>query len=90
MIKTNWTVTIIVVIVIAGLGFWYSGKKYDEGLKIGYDKAVADISAQQEESANKAADAAVSEANPFKVENPLEGVGANPFEKARETLNPFD
>ena len=77
---------IIVLIVIIALGFWYADKKYDKG----YETAVADIKAQQEEAGNKAAKAATDEANPFKVANPLEGVEANPFEKAKKTLNPFD
>lgn len=77
----------IATLAIAGaFGFWYSGKKYDEG----YQAAIADVKAQQEEAGNKAAKAATDEANPFKVQNPLEGVEANPFEKAKKNLNPFD
>ena len=83
----NKNVQLVVVVVLMGaLGFWYSSKKYDDG----YNAAVADVKAQQEEAANKAAQAASDEANPFKVANPLEGVEANPFEKAKKTLNPFD
>lgn len=82
----NTLVSVVVVLVVIALGYWYSGKKYDEG----YQAAVADIKAQQEEAGNKAAEAASNEANPFKVENPLQGVEANPFEKAKKTLNPFD
>ena len=29
-------------------------------------------------------------ANPFGAVNPLEGVEANPFEKAKKVLNPFN
>ena len=79
-------VTVIVVLVVVAFGFWYSGKKYDQG----YAAAIADVKAQQEEAGNKAAKAATDEANPFKVANPLQGVEANPFEKAKKTLNPFD
>ena len=86
IMEKNKIVMIVVVLVIIALGFWYSGKKYDEG----YKAAVIDIKAQQEEAGNKAAKAATDEANPFKVENPLQGVEANPFEKAKKTLNPFD
>ena len=82
MNKNKW-VTIVVAIVIA-LGSWYLGRSQ------GYKSAAADIKAQQEEAGNKAAKAATDEANPFKVENPLQGVEANPFEKAKKTLNPFD
>ena len=82
----NTIVVVVVVVVVFVLGFWYSGKKYDEG----YEAAIADIKAQQEEAGNKAAQVASDEANPFKIQNPLEGVEANPFEKAKKTLNPFD
>lgn len=81
-----WIVIIATLVIVGGFGFWYSGKKYDEG----YQAAIADVKAQQEEAGNKAAEVATDEANPFKVQNPLEGVEANPFEKAKKTLNPFD
>ncbi len=88
LIKMNKSLRIIIAIsvVVIVLGLWYAGKMYDQG----YKTAIADIKAQQEEVANKAVQAAADEANPFKVENPLEGVEANPFEKAKKTLNPFD
>ena len=86
MEKNKIVMIIVVVLVAIGIGFWYSGKKYDQG----YEAAIADIKAQQEEAGNKAAQVATDEANPFKVQNPLEGVEANPFEKAKKTLNPFD
>ena len=84
--KSVWIKIVIALAVVVAFGFWYSGKQYDKG----YQAAVADIKAQQEESSNQAAKTAVDAANPFKVQNPLEGVEANPFEKAKKTLNPFD
>ncbi|OGI71111.1 hypothetical protein A3C60_01640 [Candidatus Nomurabacteria bacterium RIFCSPHIGHO2_02_FULL_37_45] len=81
-----WMTMIVTLVVVSAIGLWYSGKTYDEG----YAAAIADIKAQQEEASNKAAQVATDEANPFKVENPLQGVEANPFEKAKKTLNPFD
>lgn len=86
MNKNMWIVMIATLVIVGGFGFWYSGKKYDEG----YEKAIAEVKAQQEEASKKAAEAATAEANPFKVQNPLEGVEANPFEKAKKNLNPFD
>lgn len=86
MMNKNTVTIVVIVVVMLVFSFWYAGRKYDQG----YDAAVADIKAQQEEAGNKAAEAAASEANPFKVGNPLEGVEANPFEKAKKTLNPFD
>ena len=86
MNKSIWIKVIIILVVVIVIGFWYSGKRYDQG----YEAAVADIKAQQEEAGNLAAQAASDEANPFKVSNPLQGVEANPFEKAKKTLNPFD
>ena len=81
-----WIAVVITLVIVGAFGFWYSSKKYNEG----YQAAIADIKAQQEEVGNKAAQTATDEANPFKVQNPLEGVEANPFEKAKKTLNPFD
>ena len=86
MNKNIWVKMIIILIVVITLGFWYGSARYDQG----YEEAIADIKAQQEEAGNKAAQMATDEANPFKVENPLQGVEANPFEKAKKTLNPFD
>lgn len=81
-----WVKAVVVLVVVIAFGLWYAGKQYDAG----YQAAVADIKAQQEEAGNQAAKAATDEANPFKVANPLQGVEANPFEKAKKTLNPFD
>ena len=86
MNKNMLVKVIIPLVIIIVLGLWYSGTRYNQG----YEAAIADIKAQQEEAGNKAAQAATDEANPFKVENPLQGVEANPFEKAKKTLNPFD
>lgn len=84
--KNVWIKIIVALVVIIALGFWYSGKRYGDG----YKAAIADIKAQQEEAGNLAAKAATDQANPFKVQNPLQGVQANPFEKAKKTLNPFN
>lgn len=84
--NNKWVKVVVVAVVIVGIGYWYSGYAYDRG----YKAAVADIKAQQEETGNRAAEEAAKEANPFKLNNPLEGVEANPFEKAQKTLNPFD
>mgnify|MGYP001563235439 CR=1 FL=1 len=84
--RKKWVRTGIIALVVIGLGFWYSSSMYNKG----YQAAIDDIKAQQEEAGNKAAQAATDESNPFKVANPLQGVEANPFEKAKKTLNPFD
>lgn len=86
MNKNIWVGAIVILVIVVALGFWYAGKRYDDG----YQAAVTDIKAQQEDALNKAATAATNQANPFKVENPLQGVEVNPFEKAQKTLNPFD
>lgn len=84
MNKNMWIAGIVILVAVSAFGSWYFG--YDQG----YETAIADIKAQQEEAGNLAAKAASDEANPFKVQNPLEGVEANPFEKAKKTLNPFN
>ena len=68
---------------MAGYLAWQGG--YDKG----YEKAVADAKANQEELAQKANDEAAKAANPFQAVNPLEGVTVNPFEEAAQKLNPF-
>lgn len=64
------------------MGYWYGDKK-------GYTRAEADLKKVQEEAGNRAAEEAAKAANPFQAANPLEGVEANPFEKAKGILNPF-
>ena len=83
----NFSAISIVLLVIGAIGgYWYgSSNSYNKG----YQAAVADVKAQQEVSANKASEEAAKAANPFQVSNPLEGVKANPFDKAKDALNPF-
>jgi hypothetical protein len=86
MNKNFLAISIALLIIGAIGGYWYgSSKSYDKG----YQAAVTDIKAQQEVSASKALEEAAKAANPFQVTNPLEGVNANPFEKAKKALNPF-
>lgn len=76
---------IAVIIGLAGGSFF----GYTQGQKAGYEKAVADTKAVQEEVAKKAGEEAVKAANPFQATNPLEGITANPFQDAAKKLNPF-
>lgn len=83
----NKTIVIIAVIVLASLAFWLGRSG---GYSAGYAQAQADVKALQEETARKAADEAAKATNPFQAVNPLEGVEANPFEKVKRVLNPFE
>lgn len=86
MNKKILATAIIFLIVGFGVGYWYGGSaSYDKG----YNTAIANIKAQQEEAAKKATEEAARTANPFQASNPLEGVEANPFDKAKKILNPF-
>lgn len=78
---------ILVGVVIAGGAFWL-GKS--SGYQSGYAQAQTEVKALQEEAASKAAADAAKAANPFATVNPLEGVDANPFEKVKKVLNPFE
>src|SRR3989344_4057000 len=60
------------------------------GYTTGYAKAQDDVKALQEEATQKATEDAAKSANPFQAVNPLEGVEANPFEKVKKVLNPFE
>ena len=83
----NKAVVIIVVIALAGVAFWLGRSG---GYTAGYAQAQVDVKALQEESARNAAEDAAKSANPFQAVNPLEGVEANPFEKVKKVLNPFE
>lgn len=83
----NKAIVVVVVIAIAGVAFWLGRSG---GYSAGYAQAQTDAKALQEESARKATEDAAKFANPFQAVNPLEGVEANPFEKVKKVLNPFE
>lgn len=83
----NKTNIIIIAVILIGVAFWLGRLN---GYSTGYSQAQTDAKALQEESANKAAEEAAKSANPFQAVNPLEGVEANPFEKVKKVLNPFE
>lgn len=87
MFFTNKTALIITAIVLVGLAFWLGRSG---GYAIGYKQAQADVQTLQGEAARKGAEEAAKSANPFQAVNPLEGVEANPFEKVKKVLNPFE
>ncbi|MDP2593844.1 MAG: hypothetical protein Q8P36_00685 [bacterium] len=80
-------ILIVAVSVLAGLAFWLGRS---DGYTAGYAQAQADATALQEESVRKAVADAAKSTNPFQAVNPLEGVEANPFEKVKKVLNPFE
>lgn len=83
-------IAVATFIVGAVLGFGYgNGAGYKRGDTDGYKRAEADIKKIQEAAGQKAAGEATKAANPFQGINPLAGVEANPFEKAKKILNPF-
>ncbi len=85
--KQAWVVGAVLLVAGLGLGYWFgASQSYDKG----YDQAVADTAAVEEQAAARAAAEAAAAANPFQVTNPLEDVEANPFEKAKRILNPFE
>ena len=75
-----WLTGAVVASLVAG---------YLVGNSLGYKKAEADIKKLNEAAAQKATDDLAKAANPFQAVNPLEGIEANPFEKAKKVLNPF-
>ena len=86
MFKNVWIIGAIFLVVGLVAGYFYGDST---AFKKAYDKAVADIKSQQELAAKNAAEEAAKAANPFKMNNPLEGVDANPFAQAQKALNPF-
>ncbi len=76
---------VIVAIALAG-AYWFGAH---QGYGRGYRQAQVDVKTLQDEAAQKAANEAAKNANPFQAANPLRGVNTNPFEKAKNILNPF-
>lgn len=81
------TGVIVIALILVGISFWLGRSN---GYTTGYAQAQTDAVALQEETANKAAEEAAKSSNPFQAINPLEGVEANPFEKVKKVLNPFE
>ena len=86
MNKNIWLIAVVLLVAGALAGYFYGSST---AYKKAYDVAVADVKAQQEAAAKKATEDAAEAANPFRVDNPLEGVEANPFAEAQKALNPF-
>ncbi|MDO8624185.1 MAG: hypothetical protein Q7R54_02405 [bacterium] len=84
---TNKLVLLLVALVVIGLAFWL-GRFVGYG--VGYKQAQTDVETLQGEAARKSAEEAAKSANPFQAVNPLEGVEANPFDKVKKVLNPFE
>jgi len=83
-------IIVVLAIIAGGASYWYGDKVgYKRGDSDGYKRAEADIKKIQEETAKKSAEALTKAANPFSGANPLEGIDANPFEKTKKILNPF-
>jgi len=89
--KNIWLFAALALVVGLGLGYWFGGSRaYTSGYDQGYQKAVGDAQATQQAAGARAAQEAAAAANPFQAANPLEGVTANPFERAKQILNPFE
>jgi hypothetical protein len=94
--KTLVVGAIVAVFAIGGtVGYFYgiqqgSTEDTTASYDAGYTQAEADIASLQAETGKKATEQAAKEANPFGSENPLENVEANPFEKVKKVLNPFE
>lgn len=82
---------IVAVIIFAfGIGY-YVGRDtgYATGVIAGRDKALAEFKSSQEALAQQAAQDAAKASNPFQTNtNPLQGV-ADPLQKTKQVLNPF-
>lgn len=82
------TLVVVTLLLIIGTGMFLFGRS--NGYSMGYVQAQADVQNVQEQAAQNAAFEAAKSANPFQAVNPLEGVEANPFEKVKKVLNPFE
>ena len=79
----------LIVGILLGYGF---GNKsgYAQGDDTGYKRAQAEIRSLEQGAEKKATQEAARAANPFQAVNPLQAVDANPFQKAKKVLNPFE
>ena len=87
MNNKKFIITIIVAVILIAAAYWVALRV---GFDAGYAKAQNDAQQLNEEAGAKATQEAAKAANPFQAVNPLEGVEANPFEKAKKVLNPFE
>ncbi|MBI4119873.1 MAG: hypothetical protein HY454_00190 [Parcubacteria group bacterium] len=87
-----WVAGVLVVLVVSLVGGYFIGFSfgYQQGDVAGYKRAETDIKKIELAAGEKAAADAAKAANPFQVVNPLQDVDANPFEKAKKVLNPFE
>lgn len=85
--RALFLVVAVVFLSVGLVGTYWLGNKF--GYDNGYRAAQSDIKRIQEEAAKIAVAEAAKAANPFATVNPLEGVDANPFAKAKKILNPF-
>ncbi len=80
---SNKTLTIGILVVVAGallfLWFSYASKKGQE--------RAAEL---QERAVQKSGEDVAKSENPFQSDNPLSNVAADPLEKTKEVLNPFE
>ncbi|MAF80129.1 hypothetical protein CL629_03570 [bacterium] len=85
-------VAVVIALIVGGVGGYLYGKSAGQtaGYDTGYTEAEEDLVKVQEEAARRTTEEAAKAANPFEIENPLENVEANPFEKVKEVLNPFE
>lgn len=96
--QTSPDITLVVAVVgIAALAigsvagyFIGKGAGYAAGEQAGYSRAQDETKKLEEEALRKATREAAKAANPFQPVNPLEGVDADPFEKTKKILNPFE
>lgn len=77
----------LIIIVALVVGYFVG---YSIGDGRGYKRAEADIQKLGAAAGERATKEAAKAANPFQAVNPLEQVEANPFEKAKKILNPFE
>ncbi len=83
MLNKNLLSGIVLVIVALVMGYFVGDSQ-------GYQRAQADLKKLEQAAALNKAQAVAKAANPFQAVNPLKAVEANPFEKAKKVLNPFN
>ncbi len=79
MMAKKWWVYLAVAVALAAL--WLAYAQY---------QSTNETETVQNETARKAVTSVAKSENPFQAENPLSNVEADPFEKTKKILNPFE
>ena len=88
LIKTrNGLIGLLALVIIAGAIYWLGQRS---GSVKGYMQAQTEVINVKESNVSRVVEQKAKSENPFQTVNPLSKVEANPFEKTKKIMNPFE